>query len=82
MRSTKYGMGNSTMIDSDKITMLFVVAGVIQFLGASILFWMFSNLVVSARETEKNTRKATVLLTVLANKQGATQEDVTAATAR
>lgn len=44
--------------------------------------WQMGNLVAAARSIEVQTSKSTVLLTVLCNKQGATQEDVAAATAK
>lgn len=55
------------------------------FLGLIICalgLYQLSVIATAARDTQENTAKAVVLLTVLANKQGASEDDIKKATAK
>ena len=69
-------------MDSGSFWLYISICALIQLSILGYFAWQIGTLVAAARSIEAQTSKAAVLLTVLANKQGATQADVDAATAK
>ncbi|MBS2038370.1 hypothetical protein JST97_25555 [bacterium] len=69
-------------MDNGSVWMFLSICALIQLCILGFFMISMGNLVAAARAIETHTQKATVLLTVLANKQGATDEDVKTAMGR
>ena len=52
------------------------IAAIVTVIALAFFAVQMANLVTLARSVDDNLQKATILLTVMANKQGATTEDV------